>query len=107
METPDKLKGENEYSTLRALGNEVAPFSTVYYWPPDKRQQTTGDKLGILHVKCAVADGQWLFLSSANLTRYAFSVNMELGVLVTGGRLPRQVEENFDRLIRIGVLVRV
>ena len=36
-------------------------------------------KLGILHVKCVVGDGRWLFLSSANLTKYAFSLNMELG----------------------------
>jgi len=107
VETPDKLQGENEYSTLHALGEEVASCSTVYYWPSDKRQKAVGDKFGILHVKCAVADGHWLFLSSANLTEYAFTINMELGVLVTGGNLPRQVEENFDKLIRTGVLVRV
>ena len=47
-----------------------------------------GGKVGILHVKCAVADGRCLFLSSANLTEYAFSINMELGMLVTGGPLP-------------------
>jgi phosphatidylserine/phosphatidylglycerophosphate/cardiolipin synthase-like enzyme len=107
VEAPDKLQGENEYSTLRALGEKVASCSTVYYWPPDKRQKAVGDKLGILHVKCAVADGHWLFLSSANLTQYAFTINMELGVLVTRGKLPRQVEENFDKLIQTGVLVKV
>lgn len=64
-------------------------------------------KTGILHVKCAVADGRCLFLSSASLTEYAFSINMELGVLVTGGPLPTQVQEQFDRLIGNGVLVRV
>jgi len=107
VETPDKLQGENEYSTLQALGEEVASCSTVYYWPPDQRQKAVGGKLGILHVKCAVADSQWLFLSSANLTQYAFTINMELGVLVTGGKLPRQVEENFDKLIRTAMLVSV
>ena len=39
-------------------------------------------KVGILHVKCAVADGEWLFLSSANLKQQAFTINMELGMLV-------------------------
>ena len=34
------------------------------------------------------------------LTEYAFRINMELGVLVTGGKLPAQVEEHFSRLIR-------
>jgi hypothetical protein len=28
---------------------------------------------GAGHVKCAVADGRWLFLSSANLTENAFT----------------------------------
>lgn len=107
VETPDKLEGENEYSTLRAIGDEVASCSTVYYWPPDKRRKAVGEKLGILHVKCAVADGHRMFLSSANLTEYAFTLNMELGVLMTGGLLPLQVEEHFDRLIRTRVLLEV
>ena len=32
VETPDKLGGENEYSTLRALGSDVEACSSVYYW---------------------------------------------------------------------------
>jgi phosphatidylserine/phosphatidylglycerophosphate/cardiolipin synthase-like enzyme len=104
VETPDKLEGENEYSTLRALGDDVAACSVVYLWPKEQRGQDDKGKLGILHVKCAVADDRWLFLSSANLTEYAFTINMELGVLVTGGRLPGQVQEHFDRLIAGGIL---
>jgi len=63
--------------------------------------------LGILHVKCAVADGRLLFLSSANLTEYAFNINMELGVLMTGGKMPVEVEKHFDMLISLGVLEKV
>ena len=99
METPDKVKGEDEYSTLKALGQDVAACSTVYYWPADRQSASQGGKLGSLHVKCAVADGRWLLLSSANLTEYAFTINMELGVLISGGRLPGQVESHFDGLI--------
>ena len=99
METPDKVKSEDEYSTLKALGQDVAACSTVYYWPADRRSASQGGKLGSLHVKCAVADGRWLLLSSANLTEYAFTINMELGVLISGGRLPGQVESHFDGLI--------
>ena len=51
-----------------------------------------------------VADGHWLFLSSANLTEYALSLNMELGVLIRGGPLPRQVEDHFSGLIAAGEL---
>jgi len=107
VETPDKLEGENEYNTLRALGDDVAVCSAVYYWPKDQRGRDDSGKLGILHVKCAVADGRWLFLSSANLTEYAFTINMELGVLVTSGKMPGQVQEHFDRMTRNGILARI
>jgi len=55
----------------------------------------------------SLADGRCLLISSANLTEYAFTLNMELGVLITGGALPRRVEGRFDKLIEKGVLVRV
>jgi phosphatidylserine/phosphatidylglycerophosphate/cardiolipin synthase-like enzyme len=107
VETPNKMEGQTEYDTIQALGDQVASVSTVYYWPEEQRAQENGGKHGILHVKCAVADGRWLFLSSANLTEYAFTINMELGLLVKGGPLPGQVEEQFDRLIGARVLERV
>jgi phosphatidylserine/phosphatidylglycerophosphate/cardiolipin synthase-like enzyme len=107
IETPDRLEGQNTYDTLKALGPSVAARCAVFLWPLEKREKDENGKPGILHVKCAVADGRWLFLSSANLTEYAFTINMELGVLVTGGKLPGQAQEHFDRLIGIGALVAV
>ncbi|MGA2617901.1 MAG: DISARM system phospholipase D-like protein DrmC [Thermoguttaceae bacterium] len=107
LETPNKCEGQNEYDTLQALGNQVASCATVYYWPESHRPKGDNDKHGILHVKCAVADGRWLFLSSANLTEQAFTINMELGLLLTGGMLPSQVEEQFERLIGMGILEEV
>ena len=104
VETPNKLEGENEYNTIRALGEEVAASSTLYYWPKEQRARDSSGKLGILHVKCVVADGRWVFLSSANLTDYAFRINMELGLLITGGDLPARIERHFDRLIDSGTL---
>jgi phosphatidylserine/phosphatidylglycerophosphate/cardiolipin synthase-like enzyme len=107
VETPEKLDVQNEYSTLQALGDDVARCSTVYYWPKEKRKADASGKLGILHVKCVVGDGRWLFLSSANLTKYAFSLNMELGVLITGGQAPQRIERMFDNLISDGVFAAV
>ncbi|GAF71470.1 unnamed protein product [marine sediment metagenome] len=107
VETPNRLDGQNEYDCVLALGGKVAAVSTVYYWPQENREHDENGKHGILHVKCAVADGKQMFLSSANLTEYAFSINMELGMLVTGGKLPAQVEKHFHRLIETGVLVKV
>jgi phosphatidylserine/phosphatidylglycerophosphate/cardiolipin synthase-like enzyme len=107
VETPDRLEGKNTYDTLKALGPSVAARCGVFLWPLEQREKDENGKPGILHVKCAVADGRVLFLSSANLTEYAFTINMELGVLVTGGRLPGQVQEHFDRLVAVGILAGV
>lgn len=104
IETPDKIQGEGEYSTIRALGDDVAACSSVYYWPKENRKSGDNNKAGILHVKCAVSDGEWLFLSSANLTQQAFTINMELGMLVRGGPMAGRVEQQFDQLIQSGQL---
>ena len=75
------------------------------YWPLDNRAKDASGKPGILHVKCAVSDGRTLFLTSANLTEYAFTLNMELGLLVTGGELPRQIDKHFQALCQCGQLL--
>ena len=104
LENPDRMAGQNTYNTLRALGEEVAALARVYVWPQEKRVPNPEGRVGSLHAKCAVADGRYLFVSSANLTEYAFTVNMELGLLITGGAVPGQVESHFDKLIAMGVL---
>ncbi|HKM53806.1 MAG TPA: phospholipase D-like domain-containing protein, partial [Isosphaeraceae bacterium] len=106
-ESPNRIAGQSAYSTLAALGSTVASRCAVYLWPIEDRFRDGAGRPGILHVKCAVADGRWLFLSSANLTEYAFSLNMELGVLINGGRGPRQIEVVFESLIAEGTLSRV
>lgn len=82
----------------------MAACSTVYFWPKENRPLSDNNKVGILHVKCAVADGEWLFLSPANLTQQAFTINMELGMLVRGRTMPGRVSQQFERLILIGHL---
>jgi phosphatidylserine/phosphatidylglycerophosphate/cardiolipin synthase-like enzyme len=104
VESPDRIEGQHAYSTLAALGPSVASRCGVFLWPLEQRACDDNGRSGILHVKCAVADGRWLFLSSANLTEYAFTINMELGLLLTGGRLPEQVQMHFDRMIERGQL---
>jgi len=51
-----------------------------------------------------LVDGERLFVSSANLTEFALTLNIELGVLLSGGAAPRQMERNLTELIRTGVL---
>ena len=107
VETPNRIEGQGEYDCLLALGDNVASACLVYYWPQENRAKDDNGKIGILHVKCAVADGHRMFLSSANFTEYAFTINMELGLLMTGGKLPGQVERHFERMIEGGSFLRV
>ncbi len=107
VETPNRVEGLSEYDCVLALGDNVASVAAVYYWHQDNRPKDDNGKIGILHVKCAIADGHWLFLSSANFTDYAFTINMELGLLVTGGKLPGQIERHFDRLVESHQFVKV
>jgi len=90
-----------------ALQIRIARTSQVFYWPVEHRVRGEQGKPGILHVKDGIADGRWLFLSSANLTEYAFTLNMKLGLLITGGSLPKQVEGHFDQMIQKRILVKL
>lgn len=103
----DDEAGEGAYDTRIALGRDVAACSDVYYWPTE-RQRITGmtNQRGKLHVKCVVADRTELFVSSANLTRQALHINMELGLLVKAEHAAR-VDDHFTALIGLGVLRRV
>ena len=107
IETPDRLEGQKTYNTLKALGSSVVDRCDVYLWPAEKRERDAKGKLGALHIKCAAADGQLLFVSSANLTEYAFTINMELGLLIAGGEIPVQVERHFHEMVQASVLVKV
>ena len=79
-------------------------MAEVYVWPQEMRPTDEAGHHGSLHAKCAVADDEYLFVSSANLTGYALTLNMELGLLVRGGPAPRTITAHFARLIGHGVL---
>lgn len=106
VEAGDQAGSYTVRSKLMALGDAVAGRAEVYYWPAEQRPLNEADGRGVLHVKAAVADGRVLLLTSANLTENAFTMNMEMGLLVSGGILPGRVWRHFDRLIEVGVLVK-
>jgi phosphatidylserine/phosphatidylglycerophosphate/cardiolipin synthase-like enzyme len=107
LETPSASAGRIDYDTVRSLGAAVSRSAELYTWPEAQRQRDAQGNLGALHAKCAVADRQLLFVSSANLTGYALTINVELGVLIRGGALPGDVVTQVDRLIEGGVLQRM
>ena len=92
---------------VHALGHDTLRHARVYIWPEEHRPQAPNGRLGVLHVKCAVADESLLFLSSANLTKHAMTLNMELGILLRGGPLPGRTAAQFGELIERGILRRV
>lgn len=71
-------------------------------WNPTDQQP--GQKPPSMHAKCALADDHLAFVTSANLTGKALEENMELGLLVRGGAVPRRLAAHFDSLINTGVL---
>ncbi|NCC32467.1 MAG: hypothetical protein EOM24_10655 [Chloroflexia bacterium] len=107
IESPQARDGNVAYDGLVALGAHVAAHATIYQWPLAQRPRDDHGRHGSLHVKCAIADGQTMLISSANLTRYALSLNMELGLLLRGGRHPHDVQAHIEALIARGILTRV
>jgi phosphatidylserine/phosphatidylglycerophosphate/cardiolipin synthase-like enzyme len=104
LENAEVSEGKVAFDAMKAFGPNVAERSTVYVWPIEKRPRGAGGEHGSLHAKCAVADSSQLLVSSANLTEHAFTLNMELGVLIKGGLLPGRVDSYFDALIGRGTL---
>jgi phosphatidylserine/phosphatidylglycerophosphate/cardiolipin synthase-like enzyme len=105
IESPRESDGKVAYDGLIALGKDVAKRARIVRWPLEKRRILPDGKRGALHVKCAIADDRVLLVSSANLTEYALTLNMEMGLLVTGGVIPQQVAQHFRELIEQGTLL--
>jgi phosphatidylserine/phosphatidylglycerophosphate/cardiolipin synthase-like enzyme len=74
-----------------------------YVWPPEKRPGIDGGKAS-MHAKAAIADDGVALVTSANLTDRAVSDNLELGVLIRGGDVPRRLGAHFRELIAAEVL---
>ena len=72
----------------------------VFYDPPSVEDDGPG---GVLHAKAVVADGESVFITSANLTEAAFDRNIELGLLVRDRTLAETVI-HFRTLIEKGLL---
>ena len=54
---------------------------------------------GSVHAKVAVADSEIGFITSANLTGYAMEKNMEAGILLRGGDVPKTLMLHLNSLV--------
>jgi phosphatidylserine/phosphatidylglycerophosphate/cardiolipin synthase-like enzyme len=105
LESPDESAGRVAWSGVGEVADRTGRIE-FFVWPRGRRPADDSGRSGSLHAKFAVADSTKLFVSSANLTEYALSLNMEMGILIEGGELPRMAQELVDGLIRAGKLVR-
>ena len=104
LESEETSAGKVSFDPLPYLRGDSSLPIEVYVWPLAKRERDDRGRHGTLHAKFAVADRHRLLVSSANLTEHAFELNIELGVLLTGGPAPEQAAAHVDSLIRLGVL---
>lgn len=98
--------GKVAFDPLQNLWGDAAFAAEVYSWPLESRRCDERGRHGTLHAKFAVSDRNRLLVSSANLTEFAFDLNIELGVLLTGGTAAGAATDHVDSLIRTGVLRR-
>ncbi len=103
FESEPEAKAKSAREMRDAIGKTTGTVRLLE-WSVDKRPPKPSGKLGSLHAKCAIADVKRLLVSSANLTELAHWFNMELGLLVEGGDVPRRVQAHFDALIAAGQL---
>jgi phosphatidylserine/phosphatidylglycerophosphate/cardiolipin synthase-like enzyme len=88
-----------------AMMKPLFPTANIFTWSHDN-ESTAGNITGAVHAKCAVADGNIAFITSANLTTAAMDKNMELGVLVKGGYLPLKLHQHLESLVLSNIIKR-
>ncbi|MEM7712105.1 MAG: DISARM system phospholipase D-like protein DrmC [Cyanobacteria bacterium P01_A01_bin.68] len=103
-ETPETSEGKISFGFNASFDKEIIEKSQIFNWSLDKRTRDTEGRHGSLHAKCAIADSEHIFISSANLTEYAFTLNMEIGILVHSQKLASQVLNRVNSLIEYGTL---
>jgi phosphatidylserine/phosphatidylglycerophosphate/cardiolipin synthase-like enzyme len=102
LEASDKHGGSLSFDALRKM-KVALPTARIFSWV-DKTGEFAG---GSVHAKIAVSDEDFCFISSANLTGHAMERNMEAGVLIKGGSIPRSLHRHLEALATTNVIVKV
>jgi phosphatidylserine/phosphatidylglycerophosphate/cardiolipin synthase-like enzyme len=104
--------GEADGGALKGKGaaaafGDLAGLVSFYEWPLENREVLPGGGRGAMHAKAALADEDTALVTSGNLTEYALTANMELGLLIRGGPVPRRLARHFRQLMMDGILTPV
>lgn len=98
LESPIDQGGKVTVDSFKTIRNTV-PTANLYVWRARDTEKDIDDPIGSVHAKCAVSDGRLAFITSANLSDAAMQRNMELGILVNGGRLPFDLHRHLEALV--------
>ena len=104
VEMPERSE-KIPFGILQTFPAEMIEQLQIYYWPIGRRPVNSKGKYGSLHIKGVISDRHRVLISSANLTQYALSLNLELGLLTDQAKLAKQIHHTFDVLIRDRVLI--
>jgi cardiolipin synthase len=102
LELPQQYGGRVSFDAIGKMRNLV-PAAWLYAWE-QKDDEFSG---GSVHAKVAVADGRVCFITSANLTGHAMEKNMEAGVLISGGQIPKLLDGHLTSLFHTNLVTRV
>jgi len=102
LEASTSHGGTLNYDPAAAMRSCV-PAAELFTWKEKPEPFVDGK----VHAKVAVVDGARAFITSANLTGHALEKNMEAGVLINGGPVPKTLSDHLQALIDVRVLDRV
>ena len=105
LETSEASGGRLPVDAATAFASLGATVG-FWVWPAEQRPVLPAGTAA-LHAKAAIADDHTALVTSANLTGHGMNENMELGLLVRGGPIPRRLAAHFTQLMTDRVLVRV
>lgn len=105
FESPEESQGKITFQGFDAFNEDVLKQIKILIWEKEMRPVNADGKFGTLHAKCAVADRRVSFVSSANLTVNAMTLNMELGLLIYDENVAQEIVDHFEHLIVNGVLI--
>lgn len=101
LEASTSHGGSLNYDPAATMRTSV-PAAELFVWK--ERPEPFVD--GKVHAKVAVVDHARAFITSANLTGHALEKNMEAGVLVNGGPVPKTLSDHLQALIDVGIIDR-
>jgi cardiolipin synthase len=102
LEASTSHGGTLNYDPAATMRTRV-PSAELFTWK-DKPEPFVDGKV---HAKVGVVDGARAFITSANLTSHALEKNMEAGVLINGGLVPKTLSDHLDALIDVGIIRQV